>query len=169
MMDDDFPDFLFAFHTAMNDMPGAIRTAKDRSRAAARDNVLHPFDRTDAVLEKRGAPPRYSAVVWPLLAGLALALIAPKLLNILDELNPWIERAVFPYVLLAQRPEFGLNWELSGHLPRAILLAQFPLEGLLTMLNLRRRFPMWIAVGQLIVIHLVGTFVLFLLIAPRGQ
>ncbi|HEY1766999.1 MAG TPA: hypothetical protein VGG26_05065 [Terracidiphilus sp.] len=153
----------------MNDIPGAIPTIKDRSRAAARDNLLHPFDRTDAVLEKRGAPPRFSAVAWPFLAGLALALIAPKLMDVLDGLNPWIERAVFPYVLLARRPEFGLNWELSGHLPRAILLIQFPLEGLLTMRNLRRRFPMWVAVGQLIVIHLVGMFVLFLLLASHGQ
>jgi hypothetical protein len=108
-------------------------------------------------------------VIWPFLVGLALALIAPKLLDVLDGFDPRIERAVFPYVLLARRPEFGLNWELGGYLPRLLLLAQFPLEGLLTMFNLRRRFPLWIAIGQLIVIHLVGAFALFLLIQARGR
>jgi hypothetical protein len=153
----------------MPDIPGAIPTAKDRSRVAGRDNVLHPFDRADDVLEKRGAPPKYSAIIWPLLLALPLAVIAPRLLDVLDGLNPWIERLVFPYVLLAQRPEFGLNWEFGGNLPKLILLAQFPLEGLLTMFNLRRRYSMWIAVGQLIVIHLVGAFVLFLLVQPHAQ
>lgn len=153
----------------MTNIPGAIPTAKDRPRAAGRDNVLHPFDRSDEVLEKRGAPPRYAAIVWPFLLALPLAVIAPRLLEVLESINPWIERAVFPYVLLAQRPEFGLNWELGGNLPRLILLLQFPVEGLLTMLNLRRRYSMWVAVGQLIVIHLVGAFVLFLLAQPHAQ
>lgn len=152
----------------MSDLPDAISTEKHRSRTG-RDNVLHPFDQTRDVMEKRGAPPKYSSVIWPLLMGAALALIAPKLMDIVGEIDPWLQRAVFPYVLLAQRPEFGLNWEFSGYLPRVILFAQFPLEGLLTMFNLRRRFPLWVAIGQLIVIHLLGLFVLFLLIASRGR
>jgi len=131
--------------------------------------VLHPFDHAQDVLEKRGAPPKYSSVIWPLLMGLALALIAPKLVEMTGEIDPWLQRAAFPYVLLAQRPEFGLNWEFSGYLPRVILFAQFPLEGLLTVFNLRRRFPLWVAIGQLIVIHLLGLFVLFLLIVPHGR
>ena len=152
----------------MSDLPDAISTEKRRSRTG-RDNVLHPFDHAQDVLEKRGAPPKYSSVIWPLLMGLALALIAPKLVEMSGEIDPWLQRAVFPYVLLAQRPEFGLNWEFSGYLPRVILFAQFPLEGLLTVFNLRRRFPLWVAVGQLIVFHLLGLFVLFLLIVPHGR
>ncbi len=153
----------------MNEIPSAIPTAKSRSRAAGRDNVLHPFDRTCEVLGKRGAPPKYSAVIWPFFVGLVLAFFAPKLMDILESVDPWLERAVFPYVLLVQRPEFGLNWELSGYLPRVILFTQFPLEGLLAMFNLRRRFPMWVAIGQVIVIHLIGMFALFLLVAYRSR
>jgi hypothetical protein len=148
----------------MPDLPGTIPPAKDRSRIAGRDNVLRPFDHADDVLEKRGARPRYSAVVWPLLIGLALAVIAPKLRDILEGFNPWIERLVFPYVLLAARPEFGLNWKFAGNLPKLILYLQFPLEGLLTMVNLRRRLHTGLAIGQLTFIHLVGAFGLFLLI-----
>ena len=153
----------------MTNLPGTIPPAKSRTGATERGKVLHPFDRADAVLEKRGAPPRYSSVIWPFVVGLVLALIAPKLMDALDGFNPWIKRAVFPYVLLARRPEFGLNWEMGGNLPRLLLFAQFPLEGLLTTFNLRRRFPLWVAIGQLIVIHLVGAFALFLLIQARGQ
>jgi hypothetical protein len=153
----------------MTELPGTIPPAKERSRAPGRGNVLHPFDRADEVLEKRGAPPRYSAVIWPFLVGLALAVVAPKLMSMLESLDPWAERAVFPYVLLARLPEFGLNWKLGGYLPRVILFAQFPLEGLLTTINLRRRFPTWVAIGLLIVIHLVGAFVLFAILAPHGR
>ncbi len=153
----------------MTNLPGTIPPAKDRSGVTDRGKVLHPFDRADEVLEKRGAPPRYASIIWPFLVGLVLAVIAPKLLDVLDGFDPWIKRAVFPYVLLVRRPEFGLNWELGGYLPRLVLLAQFPLEGLLTMFNLRRRFPLWVAIGQLIVIHLVGVFVLFLLIQAEGR
>lgn len=148
----------------MSDVPGMIPTAKGRSRAKGSDNILRPFDSEETLLEKRGAPPRYSAVVWPLLFALPLAVVAPRLLEVFGTLDPWLARVVFPFALLAQRPEFGLNWEFGGYLPRVVLLLQFPLEGLLTMFNLRRRFSVLVAISQLIVIHLVGTFVLFLLI-----
>jgi len=150
-------------------MPGTLPPAKEPSRSRGRDNVLHPFDGTDDVLEKRGAPPRYSAVMWPLLIGLVLAAIAPKLFDVFSGFNPWIERLVFPYVLLAARPEFGLDWKISGDFPRLVLLLQFPLEGLLTMINLRRRVNTSLAIGQLIFIHLIGAFVLFLLVVPQTR
>lgn len=155
--------------TAMTNLPGTIPPAKNRADAAERGKVLHPFDRADDVLEKRGAPPSYSSVIWPFLVGLALALIAPRLMDALDGFDPWIKRAVFPYVLLARQPQFGLNWQLGGNLPRLLLLVQFPLEGLLTTFNLRRRFPLWIAIGQLIIIHLVGAFALLLLLQAQGR
>ncbi|MGB6719771.1 MAG: hypothetical protein WBE72_03170 [Terracidiphilus sp.] len=153
----------------MPDMLGTPPNANDRPRPAERDNVLYPFDSPELALEKRGALPKYSAVLWPFLIGIALAFIAPRLLDILSGVNPWIERLVFPYVLLAGRPELGLNFEFSGNLPRVILYSQFPLEGLLTMFNLRRRVHAGLAIGQLIFIHLVGAFVLFLLIQPKGH
>jgi hypothetical protein len=153
----------------MTNLPGTIPPAKDRAGASRPGKVLYPFDGSSEVLEKRGAPPRYSAVIWPFLVGLALAVIAPKLMDMLDSLNPWINRAVFPFVLLVRRPEFGLSWDFGGELPRLILLAQFPLEGLLTTFNLRRRYRLSVAIAQLIVIHMVGAFVLLLLIQAQGR
>jgi hypothetical protein len=131
--------------------------------------VLHPFDGADDVLEKRGAPPRYASVMWPVLIGIVLAAIAPKLFDLFNGFNPWIGRLVFPYVLLAARPEFGLNWKIATNFPQLVLLLQFPLEGLLTTINLRRRVSTGLAIGQLIFIHLIGAFVLFLLVAAQTR
>ena len=66
-------------------------------------------------------------------------------------------------MLIAIQPQFRLYGEYSSQLPQYILLAQFPLEGGLTTFNLRRRMRVGWAIGMLIVIHLVGAFILFLL------
>ncbi len=164
-MDVIFPIVLSA-GKAMSEIPGMIPPAKGRSPAAERENVLHPFDQEKEVLEKRGAPPSFFSVVWPMLIGGALAFIAPRILDFLtapDQHLGWVARAVFPYVLIASQPQFRLYGEYSSQLPQYILLAQFPLEGALTTFNLRRRLGVGAAIGLLIVIHLVGAFILFLL------
>jgi hypothetical protein len=150
----------------MSEIPGTIPPAKARSPLAEHGNILHPFDQEKEVLEKRGAPPSFISVVWPMLIGGALAFIAPRLLDLLTSPDlhlEWVARAVFPYVLIAIEPQFRLYGEYSSQLPQLILLAQFPLEGVLTTYNLRRRMRVGWAVGMLIVIHLVGAFILFLL------
>jgi hypothetical protein len=153
----------------MTEMHGTIPPANDRYHADEHDRVSHRFDRrkeVKEVLEKRGAPPSFLSVVWPFLIGSALAYVAPRILDLLTQPQlhlDWLVRAVFPYVLITSRPEFRLYGPYTSQLPKFILLAQFPLEGLLTMYNLRHRMKLGVAIGMLIVIHLVGAFVLFLL------
>jgi len=150
----------------MSERPGTIPPAKGRSSLAEHENVLHPFDQEKEVLEKRGAPPSFLSIVWPMLIGGALAFVAPRILDVLtapDVHLDWVARVVFPYVLIASQPQFRLYGEYSSQLPQYILLAQFPLEGILTTFNLRRRLGAGLAIGLLIVIHLVGAFILFLL------
>jgi hypothetical protein len=150
----------------MSETPGTYPPAKGRSALAKHENVLHPFDQEKEVLEKRGAPPSFLSVVWPMLIGGVMAFVAPKLLDVLtapDLHLEWAARAVFPYVLIAIQPQFRLYGEYTSQLPQFILLAQFPLEGVLTTFNLRRRLGAGAAIGMLIVIHLVGAFILFLL------
>jgi hypothetical protein len=156
----------FSAYTAMSEIPGTIPPAKGRSRSAEPSNILHPFDEEKDVLEKRGAPPSFASVVWPFLIGGALAFAAPKIFDMLSapELHlDWVVRALFPYVLLANQEQFRLYDQYGSQLPQYILVAQFPLEGLLTTFNLRRRMGLGWAIGMLIVIHLVGAFVLFIL------
>lgn len=150
----------------MSEIPGAIPPAKGRSRSAEPDNVLHPFDAEKEVLEKRGAPPSFASVVWPFLIGGALAFVAPRIFDMLSapELHlDWLVHALFPFVLLANQPQFRLYGEYSSQLPQYVLVAQFPIEGLLTTYNLRRRMRLGWAIGMLIIIHLVGAFLLFLI------
>jgi hypothetical protein len=150
----------------MSEIPGTIRPAKGPARVAEHSNVLHPFDQEKEVLEKRGAPPSFASVVWPILIGGALAFVAPQILDYLtapDQHLEWVARAVFPYVLLANEPQFRLWGEYTSQLPQYILLAQFPLEGMLTTYNLRRRMRLGWAIGMLVVIHLVGAFILYML------
>src|SRR6202167_5506176 len=124
----------------MSEIPGAIPPANGDTDLADRDNVLHPFDtpkfeEPKEVLEKRGARPSFTAVVWPLLIAVPLAFIAPRLFDLLmapDMHLEWVARAVFPYVLLASQPQLRLYGDYPSQLPQYILLAQFPLEGLLT-------------------------------------
>jgi hypothetical protein len=150
----------------MSEIPGTIPPAKGRPRLVERANVLHPFEQEKEVLEKRGARPTFLSIVWPMLIGGVLAFIAPRLLDFLtapDAHLEWAARAVFPYVLLAGEPQFRMYGDYTSQLPQFILLAQFPLEGILTTFNLRRRMRVGWAIGMLIVIHLLGAFVLYLL------
>jgi hypothetical protein len=152
----------------MSDLDGTPPPAKDRSRSAGRDKVLRPFDQEEDREEPWRARHRFSTVVWPFLIGLMLGVFAPKLRDILDGLNPWVSRLMFPFVLLVERPEFGLRWDLGGYLPQFVLFLQFPVEGLWVTLNLRLRGRLSFAFAPLIFLHMVGAFVLFLLIQARS-
>jgi hypothetical protein len=151
----------------MTDLPGSPPPAEDRSVSERRGKVLHPFDRENGPEERWRARHRFSASIWPFLIGLMLAIFAPKLREFLDDLNPWFSRLVLPFVLLVERPEFGLRWDLGGYLPQIVLFLQFPAEGLWVTLNLRLRGRMSFVLAPLIFLHLVGAFVLFLLVQAR--
>jgi len=151
----------------MSDTPGMIPPANDLPPDAEQDQTLPEFEETEEeVLEKRGAPPSFSSTIWPLIIGTALAFGATKLFDIFTSPHlhlQWMAQIVFPYVLLALKPEFRLYGDYTSQLPQYILWAQFPLEGLFTVFNLRRRMSVGAAIGLLVVIHLVGTFMLFML------
>ncbi|MGB6742191.1 MAG: hypothetical protein WBE38_00945 [Terracidiphilus sp.] len=152
----------------MSELDGTPPPAKDRSRSAGRDKVLRPFDHEEEQGERWRARHRFSTVVWPFLIGLMLGIFAPKLRGVLDDLNPWVSRLVFPFVLLVERPEFGLRWYFGGYLSQIVLFLQFPVEGLWVTLNLRLRGRLSFAFAPLIFLHMVGAFILFLLIQARS-
>jgi hypothetical protein len=76
-------------------------------------------------------------------------------------------RIVFPFVVLAGRPELGIGEQMATNLPQLILFIQFPLEGLLTMHNLSKQLSLGRAITQLCFFHFLGFFVLWLL-AQQG-
>lgn len=77
--------------------------------------------------------------LWPVLAGIMLASVAPEIQDMLVPYQPWGNWIVFPFVALARRPELQFNSTLSGIVPMAMLYLQFPLEGLLARMALKKR------------------------------
>jgi hypothetical protein len=130
--------------------------------------VMHRVHRKSEDRDGReDSEPSRGWVRWlPVLVGVGLACLAPQLQKWLDAWQPWGMRLVFPYVLLCGSHELGLNDEMTRMLPQLMLFLQFPLEGLLTRLTLRRGVSVAGALAQLIFIHALGAVVLTLIAIP---
>jgi hypothetical protein len=79
------------------------------------------------------------STLWPIAAGLLLGLLAPRMCALMIRFEPWAMCFVFPFVVIARRPELHALARIAGNLPLLILYAQFPIEGLLARLAFRRR------------------------------
>ena len=79
---------------------------------------------------------------WPIAAGLILGAFAPALQALVAVSAPWAMGILFPFVVLAGRPELHLNGLLAHYLPVVMLYAQFPLEGLLAKIVLKRKITL---------------------------
>ena len=77
--------------------------------------------------------------LWPVAVGMLLACVAPDIRALLVPYRPWGMWIVFPFVALARRPELQFNSTLSGIIPIFMLYAQFPIEGLLARMALKKR------------------------------
>jgi hypothetical protein len=133
-----------------------------RARVKSRKNSV-PLPQYEIAELKEAPTPGFLEISWALAAGLVLGLLAARLRNELQLLPDWVTWIVFPFMVLAERHELNLSPELAKTLPRAILYLQFPLEGLLTMINLRRRVSLGIAMTVLLALHAVGILALWLL------
>lgn len=151
----------------MFETDGTPPAANDQSPATGHDTVVYPFDGSTGPGEKWRAPHKFSTVVWPFVSGLVLGIFSLELWNVLADLNQWGSWLVFPFVVLAARPEFGFGPGLNHPLPQLILFVQFPVEGLLAMLNLRLKGRISYAFAPIVFAHLAGAFFLFLLTESR--
>ncbi len=103
---------------------------------------------------------------WPLALGVALGLAAPHLRAVLMHSHPWTMWVVFPFVLLAGRPEV----HGTGTLQLIILYAQFPLEGLLIQWAVRRQYVTVPAVaGRVFYFHYLCALQLLMISGAVGQ
>ncbi|HTW62561.1 MAG TPA: hypothetical protein VMD55_12185 [Terracidiphilus sp.] len=94
--------------------------------------------------------------LWPVAAGLLLALFAPALCAFLARSHPWGMWLVFPFALLAHRPELEINDRMAHVLPQVILYAQFPLEGLVARMVLRSHVSIPGVTGQIFYFHFLA-------------
>ena len=93
---------------------------------------------------------------WPIAVGLLLAVFAPVLRTFLTRSHPWGMWVVFPFALLAHRPELEINDRIARVLPQLILYAQFPLEGLMARMVLRRHVTLPGVTGQIFYFHFLA-------------
>jgi hypothetical protein len=100
--------------------------------------------------------------LWPVALGTILGLLAPQLRAFLVQSHPWGMWVVFPFALLARRPELQFNEAIGRILPPLILYLQFPLEGLMARLVLRRHVTVPCVTGQILYFHFLGALQLVL-------
>jgi hypothetical protein len=100
--------------------------------------------------------------LWPIALGTILGLLAPLLRGFLMESHPWGMWVIFPFALLARRPELQFNEQIGRILPPLILYMQFPLEGLAARMVLRRHVTVPGVTGQILYFHFLGALQLVL-------
>lgn len=100
---------------------------------------------------------------WPVVAGLLLAAVAPELRVLAASFAPWGMRLVFPFVVLAGRPELNTGTAFSRLLPSIMLYAQFPLEGLMARLFLRGRISVAGVALQVFFFHFLAAMELWIM------
>ncbi len=100
---------------------------------------------------------------WPIAVGLFLGAISPLLKVVATALGHWCMVLVFPFVLLAARPEIQVGGPITSALPTVMLYAQFPLEGWLARFILRHRTKLSSVVMQVCLFHFLGIAELLLL------
>lgn len=100
--------------------------------------------------------------LWPFAVGIFLTGFAPEWHAMALQAGVWATRFTFPLALLATHREIGIDAQVAPVLQQLALYAQLPLDGLLTMFTLARGKSLNSAVGQLLLVHGVCTFVLWL-------
>jgi hypothetical protein len=91
--------------------------------------------------------------MWPVGLGIVLGFAAPQLHAVVNRFEPWGLWLVFPFAVLACRPELQVVVQLVNHLPTVLLYLQFPLEGLIAILALQRRVTVAGVAAQFLYLH----------------
>ena len=152
----------------MPDDQRTIPITKGRPHLVTKGPPLPPLaDRRFRERRKPVPPPPLINIAWPLLVGLCLGFLAPEVLYVANRLGHWGASLAFPFSLLAARPEFGYGASVAKVLSAIALYLQFPLEGALAMLNLRRRIPLGQTVSRLALLHIAAAVLLWLLERPH--
>ena len=108
---------------------------------------------------------------WPLVLGVLLGVLAPHLRALLVRRHPWTMWVVFPFVLLAGRPEIHAGVHLANVLPTIILYLQFPVEGLIVQWAMRRHRHVTVpgVAGRVFYLHYLCLLQLLMISGAVGQ
>jgi hypothetical protein len=117
-----------------------------------------------AVAKKREEESSFKiASLWPIAVGILLAGFAPEWQVMATQAGIWPLRLAFPFALLATHREIGIDAQMAVVLPQIALYAQLPIDGLMMVVAMARSKSLKTAIEQLVLVHLVCAFVLWLL------
>ena len=124
-----------------------------------------PKRSTTRTRKRKKAPRAGWLAWWPLLAGIAITLMAVKTAEILPLMGAdglLKLELLYPYALLLKQPQLGLSEQTSDFWSQIMLYAQWTLYGLYISVAIRWK-TLWRALVQIAAIHLLGFGVLWLL------
>ncbi len=119
--------------------------------------------------DRRAHSMRQLASLWPVAVGMLLGAYALELRELVTCYAPWAMSAVFPFVVLANRLQIPVGGAGARFLPLLMLYAQFPLEGLLVRILLRRRVTLSGVCGRVSCLHILALAQLWLVSGPLSQ
>jgi hypothetical protein len=142
----------------------------NRSDALAAIDALYAQEMKDniAALRERRRIRRHQQSMsrlveyWPVAVGIILSFFAPQVRDLLAPVGQWAMWLIFPFVVIAQRPEIYMGDQMAVILPMVMLYIQFPLEGLLAKIALKGNVTISGVAGQFLFYHLLGVTELWL-------
>lgn len=152
-------------------VPGArplSRRERKRAISAFEAERKRERDASMAVLEARRKAEERDRVraqvveLWPMWVGMVVGLFGPAIAYVAQLLGPSCMMVVFPFVVLAQRPEIQVG-PITHALPTLMLYIQFPIEGLLAYIVLRHRVKPLGVIWQVMLFHFLGLTELWML------
>jgi hypothetical protein len=103
--------------------------------------------------ERRKRFLRHMAAFWPVPLGLMMSFYAPMLHDLAATWGPWAATLIFSLSALTGQ---DLSRGTGQAIFQALLYAQFPLDGLLAYMLLRRRFSLLSVCGQVTCLHVLA-------------
>jgi len=106
------------------------------------------------------------AILWPVPLGLLMGYYAPMLHDLAAVWSPWLATLVFSLSALTAQNDSTLG---SQTVSQIMLYVQFPLDGMLVYLLLRRRISLLTVCGQLTCLHLFAVITIALATGSIGR
>jgi hypothetical protein len=150
------------------DSPALTRRERARAIAFLKAQRKRELDANLTVLNARRDAEQRARLfnrlfaLWPLWLGIFLALLSPGILILAKSAGPWCATLIYPFVALAKRPEIQVG-PITHWLPTIMLYAQFPIEGLLARVVMKRNIRTWGVAWHVFMFHFLGIAELMML------
>jgi hypothetical protein len=100
---------------------------------------------------------------WPVGVGILISLIAPQIHDFLLPNESLGMSLVFPFVVLAGRPEIYMGDKMAALLPTIMLYLQFPMEAFFARTMLKGKVTVTAVLAQVLLYHLMAVTLIWLL------